>query len=131
MLTESINVSTRAKLFMMTIPVCLEASVTKPLGLKPMQGVIVLVYSSWLRISLPPSKLLIQRGSPVCAIFTNSSIAAKASSRTIDLSIDLLSKPEGVTNAVVVGLVLEGDTMAKGLDIPTPKSGIVEGTVLQ
>ena len=45
-LTESINVSTRARLLMMTIPVSLEASVTKPLGFTPMQGVNILMYSS-------------------------------------------------------------------------------------
>ena len=115
-LTESISVSTRAKLLIMTIPVSLEASVTKPFGFKPMQGVKLLMYSSWFKISLPPSKLLTQRGSSVCASLTNSSMAVKASSRNIDLSIDL-SRP------VMPALDLAAGTSGKPLEIPTPKSG--------
>lgn len=87
-LTESMSVSTRAKLLMITIPVSREASATNPLGFIPMQGVKLLEYSSRFSTSLPPSKLLTQSGSFVCAILTSSSMAAKASSRYIDLSSD-------------------------------------------
>lgn len=87
------------------------------------------MYSSWLSISLPdPSKFLIQSGSSVCAIFTNSSMAAKASSRYIDLSIDLS------TSAVVCLFVAGDDTTGKDPESPPPKScpkGIVVDTPLK
>nr|GMC57696.1 hypothetical protein TorRG33x02_218610 [Ipomoea batatas] len=71
------------------MPVSLEASETNPLGLNPMQGLKLRKYSSWFITSLPPSTPLTQSGSSVCATFTSSSMAAKASSKYIDLSSDL------------------------------------------
>uniref|UniRef100_A0A7C9ACX9 Uncharacterized protein n=1 Tax=Opuntia streptacantha TaxID=393608 RepID=A0A7C9ACX9_OPUST len=66
--------------------------------------------------------LLNHRGSSVWAILTNSSIAAKASSKYIDLSNDL-----SIPATLAVDFV--GDTTGKAFEIPLPKSG-AKGNVL-
>lgn len=131
-LTESIKVSTSAKLLMMTIPVSLVASVTKSFGFIPMQGVNILMYSSWFNTSLPPSKLLTQSGSSVWAILTSSSMATKASSRNIDLSRPVVDDRVGVPTGKELKSGPKGNGVATELKpvnplLPTPSSKLELG----
>ena len=108
-----------------TTPLTRVASVTKLLGFMPMRGK-VLVYSSWFRTSFPPSKLLIQMGLSIWAIFINSSIAASARSTNIDLSCGTslpTALPIGFIRGIIIPLLLSspiGNMLSVWPKLPYP-----------